>query len=65
MSIQMVCPNIRCRHMHSFPPEARGQVIKCLKCTTRFRIPAPRVTLPAAADVPKEFKVVPAAPFVF
>jgi hypothetical protein len=64
MSIQMVCPNIRCRHMHRFPEESRGQVIKCLKCTTRFRIPAPRVTMAAAAEAPKEFKT-PAAPFVF
>ncbi|HEX8521814.1 MAG TPA: hypothetical protein VF669_06120 [Tepidisphaeraceae bacterium] len=63
MSIHMVCPDIRCRHIHSFPNEARGQVIKCLKCETKFRIPAPRLSTPTS-DVPKDLKV-PAAPFVF
>jgi hypothetical protein len=41
MSIQMVCPNVQCRRLHSFPEEARGQVIKCLGCQMQFRIPVP------------------------
>lgn len=40
MSIQMVCPNIQCKRIHSFPDEARGQVIRCIRCEMEFRIPA-------------------------
>ncbi len=64
MSIQMVCPNVRCRHMHSFPDEARGQVFQCIKCTTRFRIPAPPPPAQQKQELPRELRV-PAAPFVF
>ncbi len=62
MPIQMVCPNIRCRHIHSFPDEARGQVIKCLKCQMQFRIPAPQKSTPLSKPnpMPKEFRVAPA-----
>jgi hypothetical protein len=67
MSIQMVCPNMRCKHMHSFPDEARGQVIKCLRCDTKFRIPSPRLPAPkpGRGAKPSDFIKVPAAPFVF
>jgi hypothetical protein len=51
MSIQMVCPNIQCKRIHSFPNEARGQVIRCIRCEMEFRIPA----LPAPAP-PKRHK---------
>lgn len=64
MSIKMVCPNIRCRHLHSFPDEARGQVFKCIKCETRFRIPAKRPPLPDKIASQEAVKT-PAAPFVF
>ena len=64
--IPMVCPNVRCRHVHQFPDEARGQVIRCLKCSQQFRIPSKRVTAPAGTKVgvAREF-LVPAGTFVF
>jgi len=67
MSIQMVCPNVKCKHMHSFPDEARGQVIKCLKCESQFRIPSPRVKAPDfKGAMPGDFvRYIPAEEFVF
>ena len=66
MSIQMVCPNVRCKHMHSFPDEARGQVIKCLRCEQQFRIPSPRLPAPDLNGAkPGDFaRNLPPAPFV-
>ena len=67
MSIQMICPNIRCAHIHSFPDEARGQVIRCLRCETQFRIPS----RPRAQRDPREVRAAvggmksPGGPFVF
>ena len=57
MAIQMICPNVRCGHIHSFPDEARGQVIKCLRCEMQFRIPSPqrKPTETKTATVPVEF----------
>ena len=66
MTIQMICPNVKCGHIHSFPDEARGQVIKCLKCDTNFRIPSARP--PVDADQARANAAqlrVPAGPFVF
>ena len=67
MAIQMICPNVRCGRIHSFPDEARGQVIRCLKCETQFRIPSRRRVerdVRAAREAASEMKV-PAGPFVF
>jgi len=66
MAIPMVCPNVRCKHVHQFPDEARGQVIRCLKCSQQFRIPSPRLPAPkgAKARIAGEF-LVPAGAFVF
>ncbi len=65
MPVQMICPNSRCGRIHSFPDEARGQVIKCLRCEQQFRIPCRRLTPRKKVTAPEELFKVPAAPFVF
>ncbi len=47
MSLQMICPNLRCRKILSVPEEARGKHVKCQHCQTTFRVPEARKTQPA------------------
>ena len=39
MSVQMICPNLRCRKILSVPDDARGKIVKCQHCQTTFRVP--------------------------
>jgi hypothetical protein len=46
MSVQLLCPNLKCRKILSVPPEVRGKLVKCQYCQTMLRVPAPK--LPSA-----------------
>ena len=39
MSVQIICPNLRCRKVLSVPDEARGKQVKCQHCQTTLRVP--------------------------
>jgi hypothetical protein len=39
MSLQMICPNLRCRKFLAVPDEVRGKLVKCQHCQTSFRVP--------------------------
>jgi hypothetical protein len=39
MSIQMICPNLRCRKFLAVPDDVRGKLVKCQHCQTNFRVP--------------------------
>jgi hypothetical protein len=39
MSVQLICPNLRCRKILSVPDDMRGKLVKCQKCQTSFRVP--------------------------
>jgi hypothetical protein len=41
MSVQLICPNLRCRKFLSVPDEVRGKLVKCQHCQTAFRVPTP------------------------
>ena len=66
MAISMICPNVKCSHFHNFPDEARGQVIRCLRCETQFRIPSRRRIERDPREVREAINSVrvPAGPFV-
>lgn len=39
MTVQMLCPNLRCRKVLSVPVAVRGKVVKCQHCDTLFKVP--------------------------
>lgn len=38
-SVQLICPNLRCRKFLSVPEDVRGKLVKCQYCQTSFRVP--------------------------
>ena len=42
MSVQLICPNLRCRKLLAVPETVRGKMVKCQHCQTPFRVPAPQ-----------------------
>jgi hypothetical protein len=55
MSIQMICPNLRCRKYLAVPDDVRGKLVKCQHCQTNFRVPEPRAAIqPTAAGQAKK-----------
>lgn len=40
MSVQLLCPNLKCRKNLSVPEELRGKLVKCQFCQSMLRIPA-------------------------
>jgi hypothetical protein len=42
MSVQLLCPNLKCRKILSVPDEIRGKLVKCQYCQSMLRVPAPR-----------------------
>ena len=42
MSVQLLCPNLKCRKILSVPAEVRGKLVKCQYCQTMLRVPAPK-----------------------
>ena len=56
MSVQMLCPNLKCRKILSVPEDVRGKLVKCQYCQTMLRVPAPKGSdsaIPAIAKTPK------------
>ena len=51
MSVQLICPNLRCRKFLSVPDEVRGKLVRCQHCQQMFRVPDGRRE-PAAAAAP-------------
>lgn len=49
MSVQLICPNLRCRKFLSVPDEVRGKLVKCQHCQTLFRVPDGQKKEPATA----------------
>ena len=39
MSLQLICPNLRCRKFLAVPDSVRGKLVKCQHCQTSFRVP--------------------------
>ena len=39
MSVQLICPNLKCRKILSVPDELRGKSVKCQYCQTILRVP--------------------------
>jgi len=39
MSVQLLCPNLKCRKILSVPDEVRGKLVKCQYCQTMLRVP--------------------------
>lgn len=42
MSVQLICPNLRCRKILSVPDECRSKLVKCQFCHQPFRVPEPK-----------------------
>jgi len=62
MSVQLLCPNLKCRKILSVPSEVRGKLVKCQYCQTMLRVPGAKPVAvgsgggggDAAAKGPKE-----------
>jgi hypothetical protein len=39
MSVQLICPNLKCRKFLSVGDEVRGKMVKCQHCQTHFKVP--------------------------
>ena len=39
MSVQLICPNLKCRKILAVPDELRGKAVKCQYCQTVLRVP--------------------------
>ena len=39
MSVQLLCPNLKCRKILSVSDEVRGKLVKCQYCQTMLRVP--------------------------
>jgi hypothetical protein len=53
MSVQLICPNLRCRKILGVPDDLRGKMVKCQHCQTMFRVPESRKPSPVAASASK------------
>lgn len=42
MSVQLLCPNLKCRKILSVPDDLRGKLVKCQFCQTMLRVPSPK-----------------------
>ncbi len=42
MSVQLLCPNLKCRKILCVPDDVRGKLVKCQYCQTMLRVPSPR-----------------------
>jgi hypothetical protein len=40
-TVQLICPNLKCRKLLTVPEEIRGKMVKCQHCQTQFRVPEP------------------------
>ena len=47
MSIQLICPSLKCRKLLTVPDDIRGKMVKCQYCQTTFRVPEAKKTGPA------------------
>ena len=39
MTVQLICPNLKCRKILSVPEELCGRQVKCQNCQTVLRVP--------------------------
>jgi hypothetical protein len=53
MSVQLICPSLRCRKFLSVPDEVRGKLVKCQHCQTMFRVPDGKRPEPVTAGAAK------------
>jgi len=42
MTLQMICPNLKCRKLLAVPEDVRGKMVKCQYCQRQFRVPESR-----------------------
>lgn len=52
MSVQLICPNLRCRKFLSVPDDVRGKLVKCQHCQTMFRVPETTTKKPETSGRP-------------
>jgi hypothetical protein len=41
MTVQLICPNLKCRKLLAVPEEHRGRNVKCQYCHMLLRVPEP------------------------
>ncbi len=46
MSVQMMCPSLKCRKLLQVSDDARGKLVQCQHCQTKFRVPGPLASAP-------------------
>jgi hypothetical protein len=50
MSVQLLCPNLKCRKILSVPAEVRGKLVKCQYCQTMLRVPSSKPVAAGPAE---------------
>lgn len=55
MSVQLICPNLRCRKFLAVPDDVRGKLVRCQHCQQMFRVPD-AVKRPEAVTAPPAAK---------
>ena len=41
-TVQLICPNLKCRKLLAVPDDVRGKMVKCQYCQRQFRVPEPK-----------------------
>jgi hypothetical protein len=59
MAVQMMCPSLRCRRLLQVSEDARGKLVQCQHCQTKFRVPG--IAVPASGTTPTPRKGTKAA----
>lgn len=54
MSVQLICPNLRCRKFLAVPNDVRGKLVRCQHCQQMFRVPDSSKREATAASAPPE-----------
>jgi len=39
MSVQLICPNLKCRKLLMVPDDVRGKMVRCQHCRSQLRVP--------------------------
>jgi hypothetical protein len=54
MSVQIICPNLKCRKILAVPDALRGKSVKCQYCQMVLRVPGePKIDSPAPVKAAK------------
>ena len=54
MSVTLMCPNLKCRHILNVPDDSRGHKVRCGNCGTTLVVPATKAHARTAPSTREE-----------